>query len=112
MCAASSLELGVPRPDRRQDCTGVLPKQETTAPHFRKMYPMMRSTYEQPLCMFHNSKGLFSLRCLWHLLIDEIHVEDAITVSREARAGGLCTTCCTQVEAPCGGEDVEAFKNG
>ena len=63
------------------------------------------------LSMLDNVKHVGGLP-LWHLLIDEIHVEDAITVSRQARAGGLCTTFCTQVEAPCGGEDVEAFKNG
>ena len=45
---------------------------------------------------------------VWHLLIDEIHVEDVITVSCEARALGLCATCCTEMVTRCSGEDVEA----
>ena len=42
-------ELGLPRPDMGQDCLGVLPKQVTTLPQLRRMYPIMCGNYEQPL---------------------------------------------------------------
>ena len=35
---------------------------------------------------------------VWHMCIDEIHVEDVIAVSREALEVTLCATCC---RTPC-----------
>ena len=46
---------------------------------------------------------------MWHLCIDEIYVEDAITVSREALAVGLCATCCRHPMPLASGDDVEAL---
>ena len=46
---------------------------------------------------------------LWQLSIDELHVEDVVTFSHEARAVGLCATCCTERITLCSGADVEAL---
>ena len=46
---------------------------------------------------------------VWHLCMDEIHVEDVITVSREALAVGLCATCCRHPMPLASGADVEAL---
>ena len=47
---------------------------------------------------------------VWHLCInDNIHVEDIITVSREAVTVGLCTTCCLQPMQFASSEDVVAM---
>ena len=46
---------------------------------------------------------------VWHLCIDEIHVEDVITVSGEAQAVGLCATCCRHPMPLASGGDVEAL---
>ena len=43
---------------------------------------------------------------VWNVCIDEIHVEDVITVSREALAGGLCATCCRHPMPLASGADV------
>ena len=46
---------------------------------------------------------------VWHLCINEIHVEDVITVSGEAQAVGLCATCCRHPMPLASGGDVEAL---
>ena len=46
---------------------------------------------------------------VWHLGIREIHVKGVITVSREAVAVGLCTTCCRRPMPLASGDDVEAL---
>ena len=45
---------------------------------------------------------------VWHLCIDESHVEDVISVSREALVVGLCATCCRHPMPFPSGDDVEA----
>ena len=65
---------------------------------------------EQPilLALLDNVKHVDSVP-LWHPLIDEIHAEDVINVSCEARAVGLCVTCCIVVATACSAEDFEAL---
>ena len=46
---------------------------------------------------------------LWAFLIDQLHLEDTITVSRDARAVALRATCFTKMATLCSGEDVEAL---
>ena len=46
---------------------------------------------------------------VWHLCIDEIHVEDVITVSREALAVGLCAMCCRHPMPLASSADVEVL---
>ena len=46
---------------------------------------------------------------VWHVCIDEIHVEDVITVSREAVTVGLCATCCRYPMPSASGANVEAL---
>ena len=46
---------------------------------------------------------------VWHLCIDEIHVEDVITVSGEAKGVGLCATRCRHPMPLASGGDVEAL---
>ena len=46
---------------------------------------------------------------VWHVCIDEIHVEDVITVSHEALAVGLCATCCRHPMPLASGPDAEAL---
>ena len=47
---------------------------------------------------------------LWHLLVEEFHMEHVITVSREARAVCLCATCFKQVVTLCSRRDVDALR--
>ena len=46
---------------------------------------------------------------MWHLCIDEIHVEDVITVSRDAHVVGLCAMCGRHPVLLAIGDDVEAL---
>ena len=46
---------------------------------------------------------------VWHLCIDDIHVEDVINVSREALAVGWCATCCRHPMPLASGTHVEAL---
>ena len=47
---------------------------------------------------------------MWHLLIDELHVEGLITVLHEAGAVGLCATGCIGAAILCSGENTEALR--
>ena len=46
---------------------------------------------------------------MWHLLIEELDIEDDVTISHEARAVGSCATCCTKAVTLCSGQVVEAL---
>ena len=46
---------------------------------------------------------------MWHVCIDEIHVEDFIALCREAVAVGLCATCCQYPMPLASGDNVEAL---
>ena len=46
---------------------------------------------------------------MWHLCIDELHMEGVITAPRDAHAVGLCATCCRHTVPLASGADVETL---
>ena len=47
---------------------------------------------------------------LWHLLIDELHMEDVIAVSLKGHAVGLCAICCKKAVTLCSGEEMKTLR--
>ena len=106
--ALAALGVGGPKLLHALNNTGYLPSYDTGrrhvegAPRFRRNEPLGLPWLLEAL-------GHIPGCHVWHLCIDEIHVEDVITVSGEAQAVGLCATCCRRPMPLAPGGDVEAL---
>ena len=103
--ALAALGVGGPKLLQALNNTWYLPSYNTArthvegAPRVRPNEPPNLSWLMEALSHIAGVPG-------WHLCIDEMHVEDAITVSREVIAVGLCATCCRHPMPLPSGADV------
>ena len=88
---------------------GYLPSYDTGRRRVAKAPKVFPNELPTRVPLFDSVKHVEDVH-LWHLLIDELHVEDIITISLVARAISMCATCCIKaVVTLCSGEDVEAL---
>ena len=102
--------LGVAWPKLLQalNNAGYLPSHDTRRRHVGGA-PRVRPNEPPGLPWLLEALGHIPGSHVWHLCIDEIHVQDVINVSREALAVGLCTMCCRHPMPLASGAGVEAL---
>ena len=103
--ALAALGVGGPKLLQSLNSAMYLPSYDTGRRHV-KGAPRVRRN-EPPWLL--EALGHIPVCHVWHLCMDEIHVEDVITVSREALAVALCATCCRHPMPLASGADVEAL---
>ena len=101
---AAAVGVGGPKLLQTLNNAGYLPSYDTRRRHAEGA-PNVRPN--EPPCLHSLLEALSHIAGVhvWHLCIDEIHVEDAITVSREALAVALCATCCGHAMPLATGDD-------
>ena len=101
--AAALVALGVGGPKLLQALSnaGYLPSYDTGRRHVDGAR-LVRPNEPAGLPWLPEALGHIPGCHVWHLCIDEIHVEDVITVSGEAHAVGLCATRCWHPMPRCG----------
>ena len=106
--ALAALGVGGPKLLQALKKAGYLPSYDTGRRHVEGAPPVRRN--EPPrLPWLLEALGHIPGCHVWHLCIDEIHMEDVITVSGKAQAVGLCATCCRHPMPLASGGDVEAL---
>ena len=91
--ALAALGVGGPKPLQSLNNDGYLPSYDRGRRHVQEA-PRVRPNGPPGLPWLLEGLGHISGCHVWHLCIDEIHVEDIITVSRQALTVGLCATRC------------------
>ena len=106
--AATLAPLGVGGPKLLQalNNAGYLPNYDTGRRHVEGA-PLVRPNEPPSLPWLPEAPSHIAGVHVWHLCIDEIHVEHVITVSREAVAVELCAACCRHPMPLASGDDVE-----
>ena len=106
--ALAALGVGGPKLLQALNNAGYLPSYDTGRRHVEGA-PRVRPNEPPGLPWLLEALGHIPCCHVWHRCIDEIHVEDVITVSREALTVGLCATCCRHPMPMASGADVEAL---
>ena len=106
--ALAALGVGGPKLLQALNNAGYVPSYDTGRRHAEGA-PRVRPNEPPGLPWLLEALGHIPGCHVWHLCIDEIHVEDVITVSGEAHAVGLCATCCRHPMPLASGGDVEAL---
>ena len=106
--ALAALGVGAPKLLQALINAGYLPSYDTGRRHGEGA-PLVRPNEPPGLPWLPEALGHIPGCNGWHLCIDEIHVEDVITISGEAEAVGLCATCCRHPMPLASGADVEAL---
>ena len=106
--ALAAVGVGGPKLLQALNNAGYLPSYDTGRRHVEGA-PRVRPNEPPGLPWLLEALGHIPGCHVWYLCIDEIHVEDVITVSGEAQAVGLCATCCRHPMPLASGGDVEAL---
>ena len=106
--ALASLGAGGPKLLQALNNAGYLPSLDTGRRNLEGA-PRVRLNEPPGLPWLLEALGHIPGSHVWHLCMDEIHVEHGITVSREALAVGLCATCCRHPMPLLSGANVEAL---
>ena len=106
--ALAALGVGGPKLLQALNNAGYLPSYDTGRRHAEGA-SRVRPNEPPRLPWLLEALGYIPGCHVWHLCIDEIHVQDIITVSGEAQAVGLCATCCRHPMPLASGAVVEAL---